>query len=64
MAIFTPKKVIDGANNIEMITGSPYVFRFIMVTTITYYNDDKPACSHSVRSNKILVSLGLYLLLY
>ena len=24
MAIFTPKKVIDGANNSEMITSSPY----------------------------------------
>ena len=25
--------------------GDPVVFRFIMVTTITYYKDDKPACS-------------------
>ena len=25
MVIFTPKKVIDGANNSEMITSSPYV---------------------------------------
>ena len=24
MAIFTPKKVIDGANNSEVITSSPY----------------------------------------
>ena len=26
MVIFTPKKVIDGANNSEMITSSPYAW--------------------------------------
>ena len=29
MAIFTPKKAIDGANNSEMITSSPYVYNHL-----------------------------------